>query len=451
MLLAEQDVIGPEHLPPDVRAPIGALAGAPAPATAPAGRSARAALAGGGRPRPRAARARPPRRGNRDETSRILGISRRTLSRMIQRWNLPRDGAGLRPLCPARGQSGVPAPAATARAPAHGARNRQPRPFERLTPPSATGTWIAFLRASPRPPSPVGRNVLPRRIPMFRTLALVTALVAASLSANALSAQSAATHGPEAAAGPRDEAHAGGARSKSDTTKAAATKPTAATAHHAAWTKDQIKEAQEGLTKAGLYKGKVDRRVQQGHPKALRAYQKENKLPVTGRLERQRPREAEVRLTTPRILPRRWSAGGPASSVVRPSARRGAFLCGSAPLAPDRAPSRRARRAVSLRAGARRSHSLLPLALGARHRRPGAGRRRARGLRASQGLRPLAAPPARGGRAARADRRGPAPAPRPDQQPAPGGALLARGARRRRRPPRRTAAARRRRWARSPR
>jgi DNA-binding NtrC family response regulator len=29
-------------------------------------------------------------RGNRDETSRVLGISRRTLSRMIQRWNLPR-------------------------------------------------------------------------------------------------------------------------------------------------------------------------------------------------------------------------------------------------------------------------------------------------------------------------------------------------------------------------
>jgi Nif-specific regulatory protein len=29
-------------------------------------------------------------RGNRDETSRVLGISRRTLSRMILRWSLPR-------------------------------------------------------------------------------------------------------------------------------------------------------------------------------------------------------------------------------------------------------------------------------------------------------------------------------------------------------------------------
>jgi DNA-binding NtrC family response regulator len=28
--------------------------------------------------------------GNRDETSRVLGISRRTLTRMIQRWDLPR-------------------------------------------------------------------------------------------------------------------------------------------------------------------------------------------------------------------------------------------------------------------------------------------------------------------------------------------------------------------------
>jgi DNA-binding NtrC family response regulator len=29
-------------------------------------------------------------RGNREEASRILGISRRTLTRMIQRWDLPR-------------------------------------------------------------------------------------------------------------------------------------------------------------------------------------------------------------------------------------------------------------------------------------------------------------------------------------------------------------------------
>jgi two-component system response regulator HydG len=92
MLLAEQDVIGPEHLPAEVRAPLGGAA------TAPAGTSG----AEGAAPEP------PPLRsleevdrdhvlrvltamhGNRDDTSRVLGISRRTLSRMIQRWNLPR-------------------------------------------------------------------------------------------------------------------------------------------------------------------------------------------------------------------------------------------------------------------------------------------------------------------------------------------------------------------------
>jgi two-component system response regulator HydG len=97
MLLAEQDVIGPEHLTPIVRGAAGSAVDSP-PAL-PTGADA------GGPAEPDAA----PRlqsleeierrhvlhvltamRGNRDETSRILGISRRTLSRMIQRWNLPR-------------------------------------------------------------------------------------------------------------------------------------------------------------------------------------------------------------------------------------------------------------------------------------------------------------------------------------------------------------------------
>jgi DNA-binding NtrC family response regulator len=94
MLLAEQDVIGPEHLPPEVRAPLGAAAAAPA-AAAEIG-------AGGDAPEPsplrsleevdrdHVLRVLTAMRGNRDETSRVLGISRRTLSRMIQRWNLPR-------------------------------------------------------------------------------------------------------------------------------------------------------------------------------------------------------------------------------------------------------------------------------------------------------------------------------------------------------------------------
>ncbi len=118
---------------------------------------------------------------------------------------------------------------------------------------------------------------------MIRKLALVTTLVAASLSANALSAQSTATPAQKPAAAPAMK-HAPAPAMKQDTTKAAATKSTTATARHAAWTKDQIKEAQEGLTKAGLYKGKASGVFNKDTQKALRAYQKDNKLPVTGRL-----------------------------------------------------------------------------------------------------------------------------------------------------------------------
>jgi DNA-binding NtrC family response regulator len=94
MLLAEQDVIGPEHLAPEVRAPLGAPAGLPfdgAPTAAqvpsPHGAPLRSLEEV---ERDHVLHVLTATRGNRDETSRILGISRRTLSRMIQRWNLPR-------------------------------------------------------------------------------------------------------------------------------------------------------------------------------------------------------------------------------------------------------------------------------------------------------------------------------------------------------------------------
>ena len=98
MLLAEQDVIGPEHLTPLVR---GAETAPDAPLVFPA-----AADPDTGAPadagvddrlqsleevdRRHVLQVLTALRGNRDETSRVLGISRRTLSRMIQRWNLPR-------------------------------------------------------------------------------------------------------------------------------------------------------------------------------------------------------------------------------------------------------------------------------------------------------------------------------------------------------------------------
>lgn len=114
---------------------------------------------------------------------------------------------------------------------------------------------------------------------MFRTLAFVSALVAASLSANTASAQSAATTPQKPAAAPAMK-HTPATQIKSDS----GAKASASTTHHAAWTKDQIKEAQDGLAKAGLYKGKSTGVLNKDTKKALRAYQKENKLPVTGRL-----------------------------------------------------------------------------------------------------------------------------------------------------------------------
>jgi peptidoglycan hydrolase-like protein with peptidoglycan-binding domain len=62
-----------------------------------------------------------------------------------------------------------------------------------------------------------------------------------------------------------------------DSTKAQA-------ARHAVWTKEQITEAQEGLAKAGDYKGKPTGVMDHRTRRAIREYQKANKLPVTGRL-----------------------------------------------------------------------------------------------------------------------------------------------------------------------
>jgi peptidoglycan hydrolase-like protein with peptidoglycan-binding domain len=110
---------------------------------------------------------------------------------------------------------------------------------------------------------------------MTRTLALASALLFTALPTGALMAQSSAPAKPAAPAMKHDSTMK---------STAATPKSTTATTHHAAWTKDQIKEAQEGLTKAGLYKGKASGIFNADTRKALREYQKQNKLPVTGRL-----------------------------------------------------------------------------------------------------------------------------------------------------------------------
>jgi peptidoglycan hydrolase-like protein with peptidoglycan-binding domain len=119
---------------------------------------------------------------------------------------------------------------------------------------------------------------------MIRKLALVTAVLAGSLGANTLVAQTAApAQKPAAAPAMKHQVDSTKSATK-PTAKVAAKQPAAATMHHAAWTKDQIKEAQEGLTKAGLYKGKASGVMNADTRKALRQYQQKEKLPVTGRL-----------------------------------------------------------------------------------------------------------------------------------------------------------------------
>jgi peptidoglycan hydrolase-like protein with peptidoglycan-binding domain len=118
---------------------------------------------------------------------------------------------------------------------------------------------------------------------MIRKFALISAVVAGSLSAGTVFAQTAAPTKKPAATPTMQHAQAPSAAKQDTSSKAAASK-TATKTHHAAWTKDQIKEAQEGLTKAGLYKGKATGVFNADTRKALREYQKQNNLPATGKL-----------------------------------------------------------------------------------------------------------------------------------------------------------------------
>jgi DNA-binding NtrC family response regulator len=82
VLLAEQGVIGPEHLAISVRPSAAALSDS-GEAAAPVLRALEEIE------RDHVIRVLAATGGNREESSRILGISRRTLTRMIQRWGLP--------------------------------------------------------------------------------------------------------------------------------------------------------------------------------------------------------------------------------------------------------------------------------------------------------------------------------------------------------------------------
>ena len=118
---------------------------------------------------------------------------------------------------------------------------------------------------------------------MTRKLALLAGVLFSSVSAGGLLAQTSTTTKPT----PSSSMQHAPAAAPSQSAKQDSTKVRATAMRHTTWTKEQVEEAQEGLAKAGYYKGKptgvLDRRTR----RALRSYQKANKLPVTGRLNQE--------------------------------------------------------------------------------------------------------------------------------------------------------------------
>jgi peptidoglycan hydrolase-like protein with peptidoglycan-binding domain len=113
---------------------------------------------------------------------------------------------------------------------------------------------------------------------MHRKLALVAGALFTVVTAGGLHAQSSTTK-PSNSSMQHTSAPT---KSHQDTTSAKATTKTSA--HHAAWTKDQVTEAQKGLEKAGFYKGQPNGVYDKKTHTAIKEYQKANKLPVTGHL-----------------------------------------------------------------------------------------------------------------------------------------------------------------------
>lgn len=116
---------------------------------------------------------------------------------------------------------------------------------------------------------------------MTRKLALVVGVLLGSVPAAGLLAQTPAAK-PNPSSGMQ---HAPAAAPSKSTQQDSVGTKMATRHHHAKWTKEQIKEAQAGLVKAGYYKGEPTGVLNKQTRKAIRAYQKANNLPVTGRLD----------------------------------------------------------------------------------------------------------------------------------------------------------------------
>ena len=106
---------------------------------------------------------------------------------------------------------------------------------------------------------------------MLRNIAVATAVLVCAAGAGRLSAQDTA----KTKSTPQ-------VTQKAPTTTAAPAKPTAS--KETKWTSAQITEAQTGLAKAGYYKGKPTGVMNADTRKALKAFEKANNMPATGRL-----------------------------------------------------------------------------------------------------------------------------------------------------------------------
>ena len=110
---------------------------------------------------------------------------------------------------------------------------------------------------------------------MIPKLALTAGFLFAAVSAGTLSAQSTAPAAP-------GSTHSTMQHSQRDSS--AAHPSSEMKTHHATWTKQQVTEAQQGLAKAGFYKGKINGSYDKSTKTAIKEYQKANKLEVTGHL-----------------------------------------------------------------------------------------------------------------------------------------------------------------------
>ena len=112
---------------------------------------------------------------------------------------------------------------------------------------------------------------------MTRKLALVVGVLLGSVPAAGLLAQT-----PAAKPNPSSEMQH--ATSVKPTQQDSAASKSAAKTHHAAWTKEQITEAQAGLAKAGYFKGEPSGAWGADSVDALKRFQADHKLTPDGKI-----------------------------------------------------------------------------------------------------------------------------------------------------------------------